>query len=99
MRNGHSEQPKPYRLDWAVKEHPLERYRFFSVLTYSVHAVRKSDVFRTLGSANSASWDQQLTAVLAERFFERVWIRPQFISESCRTGSFVLPEKSGRSGL
>ena len=35
-------------------------------------AVRDTDVFRTLGSANSASWDQQLTAVLAERFFERI---------------------------
>jgi hypothetical protein len=46
------------------------------VRTYSVHAVRKSDVFRTLRSAPSAPQDQQLTAVLAERFFEQSKSRP-----------------------
>jgi hypothetical protein len=33
--------------------------------------VQDTDVFRTLRSANSAPQRQQLTAVLAERFFEQ----------------------------
>jgi hypothetical protein len=37
----------------------------------ALSAVRDTDVFRILRSANSASQDQQLTAVLAERFFEQ----------------------------
>lgn len=54
----------------------------------TIIAVHLSDVFRTLGSANSASWDQRLTAMLAKRFFERIGISPNFISERCRTGLF-----------
>lgn len=44
----------------------------------STHSIRVSvslqltDVFRILKSANSAQQDQQLAAVLAERFFELV---------------------------
>jgi hypothetical protein len=33
--------------------------------------LRQTDVFRTRESANSDAQDQQLTAVLAERFFEQ----------------------------
>ena len=47
-------------------------------------AVQQTDVFRTLGSANSASWDQQLTAVLAERFFER------FTNDGCNEAPEVI---------
>ncbi len=39
-------------------------------------AFQETDVFRSLGSAISALWDQQVTAVLAKRFFERRGTEP-----------------------